>query len=58
MYTVIVICTTESATTFYIRHFKKDYEAEQYTPPMSWGQVVAIYEGELSEDEAIAEYLD
>lgn len=60
MYTVLKIHTSKSGATFFdVYHFELKDDAQEFrTREIEWNEDSMLYEGELSEDEAIAEYLD
>jgi hypothetical protein len=59
MYTCLVILSTPSLTSFMVAHFENKEKAQEYKPEGNCAaEVVAIYDGEISDEEAIEKYLD
>lgn len=61
MYTVLIIHKSKKsgAVSFDVQHFESFEEAQIYrTSEVEWNEDSYLYEGNLSEDEAIAEYMD
>ena len=59
MYTVLVVTSNNACSSFYTVVFATIEAAQNYRPVGVECEVdVVIYPGELSADEAIAEYLD
>jgi hypothetical protein len=60
MYTVLIILSSDAIETYNVQYFETKEQAEEFQP-VGVGcdaKVGDIYEGQLSADAAICEYLD
>lgn len=60
MATILIIMSSNSSTQYRVEHFNSEEAAEQYldTTPRQVGVTRIFFPAYMSEEEAIAEYLD